>query len=403
MQFTHNKFITKQKFLMALYLVLIVSIPFNNTVFQISIYMINAFFVAVLLFQRKEIVLFFKSIPWLCSALLCLAFSMGLSSILGISGTNSWTEMIKHALRFWLFLLATIYFLRKNLISLHFLGWVVLLSLFFHAANGLVQYFFGADVFGNFYAGKRLRGSVHNPNRYGLLMSLGIVLSFALGIVKKYLNKDNFSRGYGIFLFLLFGMAFWNLLQSGCRGAWLAAGAGILVAGCVVPGFWWQKSNLILVLCMAGVLGFLFRVNALFRERVQLLLAGNFSYRTEIWQDCWAYFLQSPLWGYGIEAYRMMDRVYPNIKSGHNIFVTILLELGLVGFAAYLLFFSLVLWRILFVYENLLLRSIFLGLFAAILVYGQFGGSMILDKIYLSCWYLLVAMVWVDAQERGPA
>ena len=401
MQFTQGKCIIMQRFLMALYLILIISIPFNNTFFQISIYMINAFFVAVFLFQRKEVVLFFKSIPWLCSVLLCLAFSMGLSGILGISGMNGWAEIIKHALRFWLFLLATIYFLRKNFITRHFLLWVVFLSLFFHAANGLVQFFFGADVFNNLFGGgNRLRGAVSNPNHYGLLMALGVVLSFALGIGKIFLDMGNFSRVYGIFLFLLFGMAFWTLLQSGSRGAWLAAVMGTLVAGCVVPGFWWRRNTLILVLGLTGGLGFLFRANELFRERMQALFAGNSSYRIGVWQDCWDYFLQSPLYGYGIEAYRMMDRVYPQIKSEHNIFVTILLELGLVGFAAYLLFFSLVLWRILFVCENLLLRSVFLGLFVTILVYGQFGSTMTTDNIYLFCWYLLVAMVWADGKER---
>lgn len=395
-----------QKILMALYAIFLFSIPFKNVVFQLSIGLINLVFLFVIV-RRKEGILFLKNLAWLPVALAGLFCSMGISSALGISGREGWEEMAKHVARFWPFLLATIYFSRKKWVSADFLGKVITLALFFHAANGIVQFFWGFDLFGRpplevAWGEDRLRGAVYNSNLYGFLMALGVVMAFALGGDKRSADSKA-SPWVQVFYGGFFILAFWTLLQSGSRGAWLGAVGGLMLAGCCIPGFWWRKSTLISALLFSGFLGLLFRTNALFQERMLAMLAGNTSYRAEVWQECWRYFLQSPLWGHGIGAYARMERVYADISSPHNIFISILLELGVLGLLSYLFFFGLIIWRILYFPENQRFRPVFLGIFTVFLVYGQFGSTMVTDKIYLSCWYLLVALVWAHPGAVGKS
>ena len=165
---------------MGLYFIFIFSIPFKNAFWQASIAAINLFFL-FMLFSRKEGISFLKSVSSLLLVLGCLAFAMGLASVMGITGAEGWKEVAKHILRFWVLLLATIYFLRRDLISSIFLVWIILFTLFFQASNGMVQFFWGKDFFGNgLWDGIRLQGVVRNPNPYGFLMALGVVFSFAL-------------------------------------------------------------------------------------------------------------------------------------------------------------------------------------------------------------------------------
>lgn len=396
---SQGRWVLMQRWLRFLYVLFILSIPLKNVVFQVSIGLINLLFL-ITIFQGREAVLFLKSLRWLCLCLACLAFSMALSSILGITGMEGWREVLKHVLRFWLFLLATIYFLRQGWISRAFVGRWVLAVLFFHAVLGWIQFFWAEDFFrfiGDMDWGGRLTGVLANPNSYGFLMALAVVCSFSLVIGRRQEQGKGFLQS--VFLILLFVMAFWPLLQSGSRGAWLGALAGACVAGSAVRGFWLQKSTVLLGITVAGLVAFAFRTSLIFQERVQALLAGDSSYRTEVWKDCWAYILHSPFWGYGIEAYRRMDRVYAEVAAPHNIFLSILLEMGLIGLLAYLFFFVLVLGRLFSSPENRRLRPVFLGVFTVLVVYGQFGGTMITDKIYLSFWYLLVALIWAKRED----
>jgi hypothetical protein len=235
-----------QRWLRFLYVLFILSIPLKNVVFQVSIGLINLLFL-ITIFQGREAVLFLKSLRWLCLCLACLAFSMALSSILGITGMEGWREVLKHVLRFWLFLLATIYFLRQGWISRAFVGRWVLAVLFFHAVLGWIQFFWAEDFFrfiGDMDWGGRLTGVLANPNSYGFLMALAVVCSFSLVIGRRQEQGKGFLQS--VFLILLFVMAFWPLLQSGSRGAWLGALAGACAAGSAVRGFWLQKSTVLL-------------------------------------------------------------------------------------------------------------------------------------------------------------
>ena len=194
---------------------------------------------------------------------------------------------------------------------------------------------------------------------------------------------------------LLFLISSWALVQSASRGAWLGAFGGMLLAAAFIPGFLRRKTTWGFLLIAVFFFVFLFSTSALVQERMEGLFSGESSHhRLDAWLDCWEYFLKSPVWGYGIGAYGVMDRVRDEVAAPHNFFFSILLEMGLVGLCAYLFFFFLILRRILFFSGNYQYRPVFIGIFSTILIYGQFDGSIISDKIFLSCMCVLISMIW---------
>lgn len=127
---------------------------------------------------------------------------------------------------------------------------------------------------------KRWAGPCENPNTFGLLMAIGLLLiigQVAFGLkpacIRKFFEphsehgaaRNRSNKGYILFLMLLGSIILVALLKSYSRGAWLAAFAGmvVLVRGnqaSFVPawfrGFWRNAVPLLVCLAATAALGF---------------------------------------------------------------------------------------------------------------------------------------------------
>lgn len=189
---------------------------------------------------------------------------------------------------------------------------------------------------------QRYAGSGLDANDLGLMMALSIPVSYYLLIQEK---------GRLIWIYRLqLVVAGTTILLTASRGATLAC----LVALAIVPLTQAQLTMrkkaallLTLVLLISGVMIF---VPDTSWERLSTLPDefdhGTFTGRTVIWKAGWEIFRQHPVGGIGINAFRVivsrelsepirLDDPTSPAPPAHNTFLSVLVEQGILGFAAF--------------------------------------------------------------------
>lgn len=374
-----------------LYSLFFISVPFKNAVFQISSALINLFFLFQLIRARDGNFFFrHKTITGMIAVLL---LSMGCSNAFGITGSDGFVDTLKLFFRFQLLMFATLYFLEQKKLSLKTLFIIILLSISFHGIDGIWQYLFKTDFFGNpILAHKIIIGAVYNQNPYAFVLSLATVASAVL-LLKSPTILFRTAHKSIVFLIVVFLSSAFVMMNTGCRGAWVATTAGIIACFVLQRDLIFTKTTWMVLVPSFISLFFIYRFTPYFQVRLHQLLEGYSSYRIEIWKDCLSYFFKQPFLGYGTGAYAELERAVPFVKSPHNIFISILLETGIVGLLSYLLFFGYLLKKIWEIPRHNPCRVLFFSLFVTFLVSGQFNHTMVTSKIYLSYWYVFVAGV----------
>jgi O-antigen ligase len=132
------------------------------------------------------------------------------------------------------------------------------------------------------------------------------------------------------------------------RAAWLSA---ILTLG--VTALAWPKRRAVLigVLVFAGLCGLLFASEVLMRRlETRLEDKNTIDYRLAHIERGWSMFRANPVLGVGINRYGAEVEKYSSYRSrltshAHNTWITLLAELGLVGFLSYLIPFGFVLLK----------------------------------------------------------
>jgi len=86
------------------------------------------------------------------------------------------------------------------------------------------------DMTGNFYHGPRWMGLWDNPNIYGMMMSVGLLLAIGLlaASLKSKVQSPKSQQFLRIILFIAAGMMAVGLFFSYSRGAWLGTAIGLL-------------------------------------------------------------------------------------------------------------------------------------------------------------------------------
>ena len=200
--------------------------------------------------------------------------------------------------------------------------------------------------------------------------------------------------GWGAYLLSAFGL----LVLSSSRGGWVGAGVG----GLALAGLWLAQSPqsfrdrvrnflrlrsfwIMAVVDMVVFIGIGYWLLTVFDNHPTH--GAALASRSEFWPAAWQGFLQSPLWGNGINTYpsfQMQIYSYPPTPiyfHAHNQYLDILLGSGLLGAAAFAwLLLSLVkaLWRNLSE-KSLSERALIRGAMAALAAYMAHG---IFDGLY---------------------
>tara|TARA_B110000003_G_scaffold275873_1_gene319868 strand:- start:189 stop:1466 length:1278 start_codon:yes stop_codon:yes gene_type:complete len=281
---------------------------------------------------------------------------------------------------------------------------VVLVILVLVCVDVLIQYFFGADVFGNQvnkHHGYRLSGPFGDEYIVGSYIS-----KFAL-ISLFYLNK---KKGIYEALFLIFALGI--VLLSNERSASIMFFAGIIVYFILTTNLKFTK-KLINFSCLAALIIILFNLNNQLREHFikrtfqQFGIIENVDSRgaplgnkiDSFWDSKWgAHFLTAfeisknkPTLGSGLHTFRIecKNKKYEKIESGyfnercnthpHNIYLEVLSELGILFFIFFIIFIFYFLFKLFKVYffnkkhqqEASIIISLFFMLFFPIQTTGS--------------------------------
>ena len=201
----------------------------------------------------------------------------------------------------------------------------ILISLGIQGLDGVYQSFVGYDLFkhnlGSFAEG--LTGATFNRNTFGFFMGLGVLTTYFLLIKKFSLDMKN---GIVIILFIIF---IFGILFSYSRATWVAVFICLFLY--IIINY--KKINLkylIILVTMCIAIFYLFNFSDYLSTRFHSLASGDSSNRYEIWLKAIEMISQKPLFGWGIESWKVFGlKEYAGI---HNIYLEILFSLGILGF-----------------------------------------------------------------------
>lgn len=158
-----------------------------------------------------------------------------------------------------------------------------------------------------------------NPNYYGAMITFMILLC-----AYRFISKE----GNRIFLFLTILANLYGLLMADCQSAYFSIALGLWVLLLFKKCY---KS--FAVVTIVAVVGVIFLPHLTF---IMPRISGafeNIMKRADIWQAGFEAFLDVPVFGRGLLAYKQIGTLYggPVNNHCHNIFIDMLLSFGVIG------------------------------------------------------------------------
>lgn len=182
------------------------------------------------------------------------------------------------------------------------------------------------------------------PDGFGFVLALGIPVAW-------YLASSISTNKVGYFFKLLnyayIPAAFVGIALSGTRTAMIAAIPG-MVFGITILSRVRRSSQVLIILLFAAFLLILLPYGGTLSSFQRLgttidnLAAGDLTGRVSIWRDGIASFAAHPLVGVGSNMYRSINSVG---KLAHNSFLSVLVEVGLVGFVLFVTILGIALFQ----------------------------------------------------------
>jgi O-antigen ligase len=211
----------------------------------------------------------------------------------------------------------------------------------------------------------RAYGGLDHPNILGGLLVVGILMTIYLILNNQQLNFELKIKKFKLlffssyFLLLAFIAA---LFFTFSRGAWIGAGAGILIIFilAVIKNDWLAQKKLLKIILLSGI--FIFIASSIFSDLVSARTSSALrlenksnserieSYRTslKIIKNHWLF--GTGIGNYTLAVHNEIDKTQPSYfyQPAHNIYLLILSEIGILGF---IFFISLLLYVLIFNFE----------------------------------------------------
>ena len=300
----------------------LLSIPFKNAVYQVSVILLAIFFV-VDIFQSRRFDILIKNLreaKLLFISFFFLMFSMTLSNLLNLDylDKKSWHMVYMFAIRYALIFIILAYYYRLEYFSKNDFIVMLYLSFSYLALTGIYTALsLPEDMFTS-----GLKGTLDYRNAFGLLMGMGLVLSVLLFEHKKQLS---------IILILVFSTL---MLLSVSRSSWVSSIAACLVLFVIhYKKFRWQHIVYMLIFA-AFIISIYFSFNSI-QQRFSQLVQGDGSGRIEIWTHTIALITEKIYFGYGIDTWmNLSDSFLKQYPDPHNMVLEILLCTGILGLIA---------------------------------------------------------------------
>ena len=345
----------------------VLSIPFKNSVYQISTALIVLFFIFHVLKKKNIYILIenWKETILLSIGFFAVIFSMILSNILNpeMLDKKSWHNIYMFFIRYGLIFIALAYFYKQNFFTKKELIILLFISLSFLMLTGVYQTIQNTNLI--YSAG--ITGTLDNRNAFGLFMGMGFVLSLIL-------IKEKANLGFLLLLLFCFFMIF-----SFSRSSWVASfcSASLLL---ILNYKNIKKAHIIyfLVFCISLVI--LFITFDSFQNRFTQLLEGNSSYRTIIWTKTITFIKENLFFGYGIDSWKNLpDKLLNRFPDPHNLFLEILIYTGLIGLVSCLFSILVILIKIIKTKQLILLPIATYFLIVTQFDFGAYGSKELLS------------------------
>lgn len=304
----------------------VVSLPFKNSVYQISFVLMNLVFLSHLIYFKNfaivgEILVKTKFMA-ICFGGIILA--MIISNLLNsdILSKKSWEIALLWAFRYGTIFVALCYFYKLKFFSDKEIKILIFAGLFLLLANALFYIIKNPNILTN--VGDGIKGPLNWRTAFGLFAGLGFVCSLTL--IKNAVLKAVFSM---IFLFFV--------IFSFARSSWVASFA------CLILFFAFNIKNYklilpIVVLIIAFSLTVYFEFDSV-AKRSSDLINANTSGRNVIWPYCLDMIKQHLFFGWGVDSFRNLPNspvfIHSTFNGAHNLFLELLLHTGIFGFAIY--------------------------------------------------------------------
>lgn len=177
-------------------------------------------------------------------------------------------------------------------------------------------------------------GAQSSPDGFGIIVALGIPVAWYLASSEGITKISNLLK---VVNYLYIPAAFLGLALSGTRTALIASIVGMAFGLASLSRLrLWARIAIFLILASA-ILVLLPRVQTLrsfqrFSTTYSEITEGTLNNRTNNWAEGFDSFKEHPIIGVGANMYRSVNRLG---KLAHNSFLSVLVELGLVGFALF--------------------------------------------------------------------
>lgn len=381
---------TFRQILLFLLFVWIISFPVKGVSYQLSLYLLPVLVVAmpqtrsILLEMRREL-LFLT---------MCLALPLFLSDSRAFF---FWGDVFSkdpfHA--FWrlslfpLILVTVCRYCDVNPLTLR--KWCVLFFSFY----ALFACFYFFSGWGH---GWRESGFVHNPNPFGVLMASGALLAF-IGLFQCH-------RRYEIYLNVLaLSLLSFGVVLSGSRSAWLGGGMACLISIFFLRHTFFRllstrKGKVVLAFGFIAltVIFFFFmdtRLEHYVSSRIGRVFEGDI--RLQIWQGYLAVAEQYPLLGRPMSPERKVV-VNGAMYGPHNMYLSIFIEAGLIGFVGLVFVLFWLGWRGFHLFSSLRIAP--LTLLSLLCIYCFFNSSFFGHVMTQGLFALIVAFILIPAPNN---
>ena len=203
-----------------------------------------------------------------------------------------------------------------------------ILGAYVAVGSAVYNYFTGKVYYTNY---QRFSAGETNPDGFGFIMALGIPVAW-------YLAGSIDRKGIGRFLrfvnYLYIPAALLGIALSGTRTALIASVIGMAFGLASLTRVRLFTRIVIFILLSSAILILLPYVQTLKSfQRLgttgEELTSGDLNNRTNNWSEGLASFVERPLLGVGSNMYRSINSLG---KVGHNSYVSVLVELGIIGF-----------------------------------------------------------------------
>jgi O-antigen ligase len=197
------------------------------------------------------------------------------------------------------------------------------------AVGSAVQNYLSGNAYYTNY--QRFSPGDTNPDGFGFILALGIPLAWYLAGVKR---TDRMAPLWRFVNYAYIPAAFLGLALSGTRTALIASLVGMAFGLISLTRLRiWARIAIFLLLTVVILVLWPYVQTLESFQRLDTtgteITEGDFNNRTNIWREGLASFVEHPLLGVGGNMYRSVNSLG---KVGHNSFISVLVELGLIGF-----------------------------------------------------------------------